>query len=139
MVAGLIGAGADLNIQSNTGNTALHRAAWNGHSEIVSTLIDEGADLNIQNLYGNTPIHRAAFKGHIGIVLKLLKANADLNIKENSDWNALYRDAEVVSTLIQAGADPYLQNKNGICIIQCADHQKIARYAYVQVDVQELV
>ena len=29
--------------------TPLHRAAWNGHKEIVELLISKGADVNVKN------------------------------------------------------------------------------------------
>lgn len=39
---------------------ALHRAASNGHIEIVELLLDHGADINAKDVLGATALHQAA-------------------------------------------------------------------------------
>ena len=43
-----------LNTQEEDGQTPLHYAAFNGHSEIVKLLIDRGADTSITDNDGTT-------------------------------------------------------------------------------------
>ena len=43
-----------LNTQEEDGQTALHYAAFNGHSDLVKLLIDRGADSSIVDNDGNT-------------------------------------------------------------------------------------
>jgi len=57
--------------------TALHRAAGNGHADIVELLLEKGADVNIRNEGGSTPLHWAARNGHTKVMKILLENGAD--------------------------------------------------------------
>jgi ankyrin repeat protein len=72
----LLDAGADANFRDAGGNTALHRAAGNGHTDAASLLIQRGA-LFVPNANGNTPLHWAALNGHAAIVTMLLERFED--------------------------------------------------------------
>ncbi|MGD9856486.1 MAG: ankyrin repeat domain-containing protein [Planctomycetaceae bacterium] len=102
------------------GDTPLHWASHNGHTEIVTMLLDAGADIEADeiNCYGGKPLHWAS-EHEPHIVKLLLDRGADVNsrnIKEDSEFfgvtplimNALMRDdcAEVTRLLLDAGADP---------------------------------
>jgi surface polysaccharide O-acyltransferase-like enzyme len=52
----LIGAGADLNMKSKDGSTALVGASFFAHPEIVEALLEAGADPNIRNNDGATAL-----------------------------------------------------------------------------------
>jgi len=49
----LIDLGLDVNLQADTGRTALHGAAHKGRNNVVQILVDHGAKLNVRD-YGNT-------------------------------------------------------------------------------------
>jgi ankyrin repeat protein len=49
----LIDLGLDVNLQADTGRTALHGAAHKGRNDVVQILVDHGAKLNVRD-YGNT-------------------------------------------------------------------------------------
>jgi uncharacterized protein len=49
----LIDLGLDVNLQADTGRTALHGAAHKGRTDVVQILVDHGAKLNVRD-YGNT-------------------------------------------------------------------------------------
>ena len=51
--------GHKVNVQDNYGNTSLHRACYNGHSDFVKTLMLAGADKSITNDLGKTPTQQA--------------------------------------------------------------------------------
>ena len=49
----LIDLGLDVNLQADTGRTALHGAAHKGRADVVQILFDHGAKLDVRD-YGNT-------------------------------------------------------------------------------------
>ena len=54
------------------GITALHRAAWGGHTAVVSALLGAGADPNAgDNFEGWTALYSAAWGGHSAVVSAL--------------------------------------------------------------------
>ncbi|WFD30532.1 ankyrin repeat-containing protein [Malassezia sp. CBS 17886] len=80
---------------SDTGNSALHLACANGHSEIVEMLL-RAADLRAllrRNSAGNTPLHWAAFNGHVDIVEALI-ARLDACEREDAALAQTLRDEE---------------------------------------------
>ena len=52
----LVDHGADINAQSDSGNTALHDAAAYMSQEIIEYLIKSGADPSVENLDGKSPL-----------------------------------------------------------------------------------
>lgn len=75
----LVSAGANVNAQTNGGATALHRAAMQGHNEIISILLSlspsKKINPNIVDSDGQTILHRAAQNGHLSTVNLILTAN----------------------------------------------------------------
>ena len=55
----LLGAGADINKQSNGGRTPLMGAAWNGKIEVVRELLKRGAKKELKNNDGDTAYDHA--------------------------------------------------------------------------------
>lgn len=71
----------------NDGRTALHHAAANGHSTVVSFLLNRGVDVNqsVENTSGSssaTPLVLAALGGRLEVVSLLEKQSADINNRE---------------------------------------------------------
>lgn len=54
--------------------TALHEAAWQGHSRVVEVLLAAGADPTAVDCYGSMPLNRAIYAGHLAVVRLLLQA-----------------------------------------------------------------
>lgn len=74
----------NVNIKDFRGNTALHMACANGHTEMVKYLINTlHADINIRNSSNNTPLGWAALNGQKEIVKILLDNNADYDNKNS--------------------------------------------------------
>ena len=74
MVQTLIAAGADVN-QATTeeGNTPLHVATHQGHTEIVAMLLQHGADKSIRGFNNETSLEAAQRNNHRDTIALLLK------------------------------------------------------------------
>lgn len=112
--------GANINATSE-GESALSRAAANGHKEIVLLLFAKGADLNAVNQQGETAFVQAAKNGHQEIV-RILLSHADSVASGPPGEDALKKAAEngheeIVRMLLDQGVnadvlDPDDQNDN---------------------------
>lgn len=99
-----------LNVIDQGGYTPLHKAAYNGHVEIVEYLISKGADLNALSNSGSTPLHGAAFHGHPDAVRALIEKGAEIDIKNNGGYTPFLGACaggrfDAASLLIEHGAD----------------------------------
>ena len=89
----LITSGANTNLRTTSGWTALHYAAENGAPKIVELLIKHGTNPNVTNRYSSTALHLAAKDGHNEIVQLLLTYDANLDARDEVGWNALHSAA----------------------------------------------
>jgi ankyrin repeat protein len=85
------------------GATALHKAAENGHAEVVEVLLDAGADVKAEDKWGRTALHEAAEKGDLAGVQNALAAGEDVNAVDNRGKTALH----VVAGSCQFSGDIY--------------------------------
>ena len=76
----LVEHGADLNMQTVDGYTALHAAAEKGHIECVHILLDAGAEIDLKNKKGRTPAKRALLFKHSPTLELLLRYGADAHL-----------------------------------------------------------
>ncbi|KAM7135650.1 ankyrin repeat domain-containing protein 6 isoform 4-T4 [Molossus nigricans] len=98
--------------------TALHRAAVVGNTEVISALIQEGCALDRQDKDGNTALHEASWHGFSQSVKLLVKAGANVLAKNKAGDTALHIAAslnhkKVVKILLEAGADGTIVNNAG--------------------------
>lgn len=79
------------------GRTALHWAAINGHSEIVSALIKAGAHIQAASMLDQSrPVHLAARHGHLKVVKILIENNPNIiNVRNHNGDTALLLAARV--------------------------------------------
>lgn len=101
---------------TNEKQTALHDAAFYGHTDVVDALV-AAADIELDALDhdGDTPLHWAALGGHIGAVRALLAAGASVDVASNDYADERHTpltlacessSLDVVQELLRAGADP---------------------------------
>jgi ankyrin repeat protein len=76
----LINKKAEVNIQDNDGNTALHAASEFGNLDAVKLLVTAEANQNISSKKGITPLYQACSHGHVNIAKFLCDSEADINI-----------------------------------------------------------
>ena len=90
-------------------NSALFRAAIDGHAATVKLLLDKGANINARDKHDYTPLIFAASQGHAEVVKILLERGADVTAKNDLGLTALgaaklFGHTEVAELLTKAGA-----------------------------------
>ncbi|XP_076082888.1 uncharacterized protein LOC143053953 [Mytilus galloprovincialis] len=105
----------DVKSRDAFGQTSLHAACQNGHTETVNTLIEFGMDVNKKDKNGRTPLYVGCRHGCHDTVKYLLDLNGqalnsrvDTTVKNDKGWSALYAACfkghiEVVKLLIDVG------------------------------------
>ena len=71
--------------QPGLGHTALHMAAYNGHTGTVLLLIKRGAKIDSRDAEGKTPLTHACTGPYAETVEVLIKAGADVNVKDSNE------------------------------------------------------
>lgn len=73
----LLEKGADVDAKTKHGETALQRAAENGHAAVARLLLDRGAEVDSEDFEGRTPLYLAAKNDHFMVIKLLLARNAN--------------------------------------------------------------
>ena len=95
---------------------ALHSCSyWNNNKEAIPLIIEKGANINFQNKFGWTVLHQQASE------LSSLFQQKSRKLKSGRDTTSIDRKIndrkETIAYLIDAGADPYIEdsmNRNSI-------------------------
>ena len=126
----LIGAGADVNAKDSISDSAYLYAGARGHLEILRMTLENGADLASLNRFGGTALIPAAERGHVETVATLIAAGVDLDHVNKLGWTALMeavvladggpRHRQIVTLLLNAGADPNIPDFEGVTPLQHA-------------------
>ena len=109
--------------------TPLAIACSFGNVELASLLINKGASLHVKNSRGFTLLHHAVARGDLEIAKLLLQYDMNIDEPSSSGTTALMMavytgQTEMVRFLLQEGADPYLKNKEGNTVLDCAYSSK---------------
>ena len=101
------------------GSTALHYAAWAGHSPCVSLLLEANADVDKEDFSGATALYWATEQGYVEVVQLLLEAGADKDRLTHASYSALHVAAwhgrlEILQLLLQAKCDKDLLDDDGL-------------------------
>ena len=89
-VAELLSLGANPDLETSSGCTALHAAALNGHAACVAALSAAGCDVDAQSQNGSSALHNAANGGHVAVVRELVAAGADLDVQNGNGNTPLH-------------------------------------------------
>ena len=111
----LLELGAGINIQNDSGDTALHAACSHDNDvdpELITLLITNGAGINLQNGMGDTPLHTACIHNLNTEIIRLLITNgADVNAQNGVGDTPLHvackhrKRPELIRFLIANGAN----------------------------------
>jgi ankyrin repeat protein len=121
----LLDQGADPGARDREGKTALGRAAFQGHKEMVQLLLARGLDANATGKYGKTALMAASSQGHPEVVKTLLANGAEVNAKDRYNQTALMCAAlkghkDVAKLLLECGADVGVRTKKGFSALSIA-------------------
>ena len=99
----------NVDFMDNRKETALHKAADQGHKDIVQLLLSKGASVEAMDPTGWTPLHRAARNGHTSTVELLLSKGVSVEAKDTYGWTPLHHAAgngrtSTVELLLSKGA-----------------------------------
>lgn len=102
--------GINPNALDQRGSSALHLAAWAGHTDICKMLLKHPslpADANNRTAEDETPLHFASQHGHLTALIELLANGGDpniMNIRDETplDLAAQYGRLQIVQILIRA-------------------------------------
>jgi ankyrin repeat protein len=119
-----VGAGADVNRQDRTQQSAFLIATSDGYVDLLRLTIEAGADVHRTDSYDGTGLIRAADRGHVEVVRELLKTPIRIDHVNRLGWTALLeavilgdggpRHAEVVRLLVEAGANVNIADSSGV-------------------------
>jgi len=116
----LIDIGADVSVLEERRNTLLFMAARGDCANIIERLCSLGCDPNAVDEYEDTPLMDCCPSSHPETILALIHAGAKVNVQNYSKSTplhyALWRKQdveEVVTLLLDAGADPLIVDNEG--------------------------
>ncbi|WP_433789571.1 ankyrin repeat domain-containing protein [Actinoplanes sp. CA-252034] len=90
-----------------------------GGTRTLLELLDDGLDPQLRDGAGGTLIHRIPAFDHRRVLPRLLAAGVGLDTVDKEGYTALHRivvqhgPADVITTLLEAGADPRIRNRQG--------------------------
>lgn len=114
----------DLNTTDNDGYTALHLAAANNYTEIVSLLINAGIKVDTPSKDNTTPLMSAAQKGHSEIVSQLLTEGAQPERKDDENRSPLILAIEGNHVDSVAALAPYSRNQLDTALLYASSQGK---------------
>ncbi len=108
-------------------------AGVTGSVDMLEVLLPAGPDLKIRNRFGGTSLIPASERGHVAYVRRVVRTDIEINHVNNLGWTALLeavilgdgsrRYQQIVSTLLDAGADPKIADRQGVTALQHAEQR----------------
>ncbi|XP_039631898.1 caskin-1 isoform X4 [Polypterus senegalus] len=108
----------NVNVQDTDGFSALHHAALNGNTDLISLLLESQATVDIRDQKGMRPLHYAAWQGKVEPMKMLLKAGSSVNSQSDEGQIPLHLAAQhghydVSEMLLQHQSNPCIVDNAG--------------------------
>lgn len=112
-----------------------------GSVDMLEALLPAGPDMTIRNRYGGISVIPASERGHVDYVRRVVQVGIDVNHVNDLGWTALLEAVilgdgsrpyvEIVTALLEAGADPAIADKEGVTALQHARNKGFDEIAEV--------
>ncbi|MGZ0148672.1 ankyrin repeat domain-containing protein [Kribbella sp. WER1] len=126
----LVALGADPNAQDDRLDSPWLATGVTGSVAMLETLLPANPDLNLRNRFGGISIIPASERGHVAYVRRVLQTGINVDHVNNLGWTALLEAIilgrgttpwqEIVTLLLQSGANPNLPDADGTTPLQHA-------------------
>ncbi|XP_062036914.1 caskin-1 isoform X1 [Lepus europaeus] len=108
----------NVNFQDPDGFSALHHAALNGNTELITLLLEAQAAVDIKDNKGMRPLHYAAWQGRKEPMKLVLKAGSAVNVPSDEGHIPLHLAAQhghydVSEMLLQHQSNPCMVDNSG--------------------------
>ena len=130
-----------LSIRDEDEYTPLHRASYNGHTDVVEYLLHSGADVEARTIDGWQPIHCACRWNKVQTAALLLQNGALINSKTNGGQTPLHlaasndrAKATLELLLRHRDLDPSQLNGQSETALQLAERNGRFSYLFLMVD-----
>lgn len=90
VASSLISLGSSLHERVSIGQTALHHAVENGHTDTAALLLDIGAEMSSRDLDGSSHLHQASTNADKETAQLLILKGADVNVVDGYNATPLY-------------------------------------------------
>ena len=133
--------GIQIDATNTADETALMLAANSNDLASAKLLIEAGASVNRPNW---TPLHYAASKGHTAMMRLLIENDAYIDAESPNATTPLmmaayYATPNAVKLMLEEGADPTLQNKDGqTALAMAASKDKLLSVKYIRAFIEAL-
>ncbi|XP_067859545.1 caskin-1 isoform X1 [Heptranchias perlo] len=107
----------NVNFQDIDGFSALHHAALNGNTELISLLIEAQSTVDIKDNKAMRPLHYAAWQGKAEPMKMLLKAGSSVNSQSDEGQIPLHLSAQHGHYEV---SEMLLQHQSNPCIVDIA-------------------
>jgi ankyrin repeat protein len=104
-----------------------------GSVGMLEVLLPAGPDLTIRNRFGGTSLIPASERGHVAYMRRAVRTGIDVNHVNNLGWTALLeavilgdgskRYQQIVTSLLDAGADLQIADRDGVTPLQHAERR----------------
>ncbi|HET8916291.1 MAG TPA: ankyrin repeat domain-containing protein, partial [Propionibacteriaceae bacterium] len=129
----LIYLGADPDALDDRHDTPWLVTGVTGSVDMLEALLPAEPDLTIRNRFGGTALIPASERGHVGYVRRAVRTGIDVNHVNDLGWTALLeavilgdgsrRYQQIVTILLDAGADPKIADRQGVTALQHAERR----------------
>lgn len=124
MIKLLLANGADVNLENNYKQNALHICVMNPKAvEVAAAILKGQPNIDHVDQFGRTPFAEAVSEGKLDVAKLFLEKGADINFQHPKTgasvlvWEARKENVKIIEFLLKNGADIHLPDREGVTAI----------------------